>query len=162
VTTVHDLVPLRLPHLVPPRHRWAVRALLGGALRRAARVIAVSETTRAEVLARYCLPPTRVVVVPEAAAPHFAPPPPPPPPPTRRRARRRRSRRPARDTGSPVRTSCSWGTSSRRRISTSYWMRSAGCDARASGGTSSSSSWVRPAGARIRCREPTRLGSTAR
>jgi glycosyltransferase involved in cell wall biosynthesis len=77
VTTVHDLVPLRLPALVPARHRWAVRCLLGGALRRAHRVIAVSETTRAELLARYGLPPARVVVVPEAAAPHFAPPPPP-------------------------------------------------------------------------------------
>ena len=76
VTTVHDLVPLRLPALVPARHRWAVRCLLGGAVRRARRVIAVSETTRGELLARYRLPPERVVVVPEAAAPHFAPPPP--------------------------------------------------------------------------------------
>src|SRR5262245_7548640 len=75
VTTVHDLVPLRLPHLVPSRHRWAVRCLLGGALRRAQRVIAVSETTRGEILARYRLPPARVVVVPEAAPPHFVPPP---------------------------------------------------------------------------------------
>lgn len=74
VTTVHDLVPLRLPALVPARHRWAVRCLLGGALRRAHRVIAVSETTREELLARYRLPPERVVVVPEAAAPHFVPP----------------------------------------------------------------------------------------
>jgi glycosyltransferase involved in cell wall biosynthesis len=74
VTTVHDLIPLRLPGLVPARHRWVVRCLLGGALRRAARVIAVSETTRAELLARYRLPPARVAVVPEAAAAHFAPP----------------------------------------------------------------------------------------
>src|SRR5262249_4885853 len=43
VTTVHDLVPFRFPALVPRRHRWAVRALLGGALRRASRVITVSE-----------------------------------------------------------------------------------------------------------------------
>jgi glycosyltransferase involved in cell wall biosynthesis len=71
VTTVHDLVPLRLPALVPARHRWAVRCLLGSAVRRARRVIAVSETTRHEVLARYRLPPERVVVVPEAAAAHF-------------------------------------------------------------------------------------------
>jgi glycosyltransferase involved in cell wall biosynthesis len=72
VTTVHDLIPLRLPRLVPWRHRWAVRALLPGALRRAARVIAVSEATRADLLARYGLPPERVVVVPEAASPRFA------------------------------------------------------------------------------------------
>jgi glycosyltransferase involved in cell wall biosynthesis len=74
VTTVHDLVPFRFPQLVPARHRWAVRGLLGGALRRAGRIIAVSEATRAELLARYRLPPARVVVVPEAAAAHFAPP----------------------------------------------------------------------------------------
>jgi glycosyltransferase involved in cell wall biosynthesis len=74
VTTVHDLVPLRFPALVPARHRWAVRCLLGGALRRARRVIAVSESTRAEILHRYRLPPERVQVVPEAAASQFAPP----------------------------------------------------------------------------------------
>jgi glycosyltransferase involved in cell wall biosynthesis len=77
VTTVHDLVPLRCPDLVPSRHRWAVRGLLGGALRRAQRIIAVSETTRDEILARYRLPPARVVVVPEAASPHCVPLPPP-------------------------------------------------------------------------------------
>jgi glycosyltransferase involved in cell wall biosynthesis len=75
VTTVHDLVPFRFPRLVPWRHRWAVRALLGSALRRARRVITVSSATRDEVLARYRLAPERVHVVPEAAAPHFAPPP---------------------------------------------------------------------------------------
>jgi glycosyltransferase involved in cell wall biosynthesis len=75
VTTVHDLIPLRFPSLTPWRHRWAVRLLLPGALRRAARVIAVSRATREEVLDRYRLPPERVVVVPEAAHPRFAPPP---------------------------------------------------------------------------------------
>jgi glycosyltransferase involved in cell wall biosynthesis len=74
VTTVHDLIPLRFPRLVPWRHRWAVRALLGSALRRAARVIAVSAATRAEILSRFRLPAEKVVVVPEAAAPHFGPP----------------------------------------------------------------------------------------
>src|SRR5438093_9387803 len=33
VTTVHDLIPLRFPRLAPRRHRWAVRCLLGNALR---------------------------------------------------------------------------------------------------------------------------------
>ena len=74
VTTVHDLIPLRFPRLVPWRHRWAVRALLGSALRRARQVIAVSEATRGELLARYRLPADRVRVVPEAAAACFTPP----------------------------------------------------------------------------------------
>jgi len=73
VTTVHDLIPFRLPALVPRRHRWAVRCLLGPALRRATRIIAVSESTRAELLARYRLPLTRVRVVHEAASPAFRP-----------------------------------------------------------------------------------------
>jgi glycosyltransferase involved in cell wall biosynthesis len=76
VTTVHDLIPLRFPRLTPRRHRWAVRLLLPGALRRAARVIAVSQATRAEILARFALPPEKVRVVPEAASPAFAAPPP--------------------------------------------------------------------------------------
>jgi glycosyltransferase involved in cell wall biosynthesis len=74
VTTVHDLIAMRLPGLVPWRHRWAVRCLLGLALRRASRVIAVSEATRAELLARYRLPPGTVRVVHEAASPAFHPP----------------------------------------------------------------------------------------
>jgi glycosyltransferase involved in cell wall biosynthesis len=73
VTTVHDLIPFRFPALVPWRHRVAVRLLLGGALRHAARVIAVSEATRSEILERYRLSPERVVVVPEAADPRFTP-----------------------------------------------------------------------------------------
>lgn len=74
VTTVHDLIPLRFPGLVPWRHRWAVRALLGGALRRATRIIVVSEATRADLLGRYPVPAGRVHVIPEAADPRFAPP----------------------------------------------------------------------------------------
>lgn len=74
VTTVHDLIPLTLPRLVPWRHRWAVRWLLPGALRRAARVITVSQATRDALLARFPLAPGRVRVVPEAPDPRFAPP----------------------------------------------------------------------------------------
>jgi glycosyltransferase involved in cell wall biosynthesis len=74
VTTVHDLIPARLPALVPWRHRLAVRLLLGSALRHASRVIAVSEATRRDILERYRIAPERVVIVPEAADSRFAPP----------------------------------------------------------------------------------------
>jgi hypothetical protein len=73
VTTVHDLVPLRFPRLVPWRHRWAVRALLGGALRRATRIIAVSDATRAELVARYHASAGKIQVVPGCRS-AFAPP----------------------------------------------------------------------------------------
>lgn len=74
VTTVHDLIPLRFPGLVPWRHRWAVRCLLGSALRRATRVIAVSDATKAEIQGRYPIPDAKIAVVPEAPARHFGPP----------------------------------------------------------------------------------------
>ncbi|MGH7320635.1 MAG: glycosyltransferase family 4 protein [Candidatus Rokuibacteriota bacterium] len=74
VTTVHDLIPLRFPRLVPWRHRWAVRALLGSALRRAARVIVDSAATRAEILERYRIPADKIQVVLLAANARLAPP----------------------------------------------------------------------------------------
>jgi len=74
VTTVHDLIPLRFPRLVPWRHRWAVRLLLGSALRRAARVITDSTATQAELLERYRLPPAKVQVVRLAPGPRRDPP----------------------------------------------------------------------------------------
>jgi glycosyltransferase involved in cell wall biosynthesis len=74
VTTVHDLIPLRFPRLVPWRHRWAFRALLGGALRRAACIIVDSASTRAELLERYRLPAEKVRVVRLAPGPRRAPP----------------------------------------------------------------------------------------
>jgi glycosyltransferase involved in cell wall biosynthesis len=74
VATVHDLIPLRFPRLVPWRHRWAFRLLLGSALRRAARVIADSGATRREILDRYRLPADKVHVVALAPGPRGRPP----------------------------------------------------------------------------------------
>jgi glycosyltransferase involved in cell wall biosynthesis len=73
VMTVHDLVPLRLPETVPRRHRWLFRGLLGRALARADRVIAVSQHTRDDLLATFPLSPARVEVVRNWAGSAFAP-----------------------------------------------------------------------------------------
>ena len=73
VTTVHDLIPLTFPALTPWRHRVAFRLLIGGALRRADRIIAVSEATRRETLDRFRISPAKVVVVPQAVGEQFRP-----------------------------------------------------------------------------------------
>jgi glycosyltransferase involved in cell wall biosynthesis len=66
--TVHDLRSLEASGL----RRTAASALLGRAVRRAARVITVSETVRGAILERFAIEAKRVHVVPNAAD-HFAP-----------------------------------------------------------------------------------------
>jgi glycosyltransferase involved in cell wall biosynthesis len=61
--TVHDLRHLEAPGL----RRTAASALLGRAIRRAARVITVSETVRAALVERFRIDAERVRVVPNAA-----------------------------------------------------------------------------------------------
>ena len=71
VVTVHDLAPLKWPERylrTGLRHR-----LRYAAVRRAARVIAPSESVAAELELHFRLPPHRIDVVPEAAAPVFRP-----------------------------------------------------------------------------------------
>jgi glycosyltransferase involved in cell wall biosynthesis len=73
VLTVHDLVADLHPELLPLRPRAAFRR----AYRTAAvadRVIAISETTRRDLLARYPVAAERVVVVPNGVAAPFAAP----------------------------------------------------------------------------------------
>ncbi|MHB1005840.1 MAG: glycosyltransferase family 4 protein [Chloroflexota bacterium] len=72
VCTVHDLMFERWPAYA--RGRWVryyYRPMLRLALSRAARVVAVSESTRVGLAAFYGTPAARVSVVPEAAAPGF-------------------------------------------------------------------------------------------
>lgn len=73
VSTIHDLIPLTFPGLTPWRHRLAFRLLIGGALARADRIIAVSEATRREILRHFQVPADKTVVIPEAAAEGFRP-----------------------------------------------------------------------------------------
>ena len=71
VLTVHDLIPWRMPRAVPwPRpaflHRALYRRAVGQSSRRAARIVAVSETTRREIEAVLPEVVARVSVVPNA------------------------------------------------------------------------------------------------
>jgi glycosyltransferase involved in cell wall biosynthesis len=74
VVTIHDLAFIRFPHTF----RWYNRTYLDAATRasakRAARICAVSEHTKREVVGLLGVPPARVVVTPNAARQHFQPP----------------------------------------------------------------------------------------
>ena len=67
VVTVHDLAVLRYPEFFPAWTRLYARTWLRPTLRAAARVIAVSEFTKREVVALAGVPEDRVRVVPNAA-----------------------------------------------------------------------------------------------
>ena len=68
---LHDLRALS-GEMAPFARRLVARAVIGRAVRGAALVLTVSETVRAELIARFHLDPEGVVVVPNAAD-HFAP-----------------------------------------------------------------------------------------
>lgn len=72
VVTVHDLAVVRHPELFPAWTRLYGRTLLAPVLRAAARVLAVSEFTKREVVELAGVPEERVRVVPNAAEPAFA------------------------------------------------------------------------------------------
>ena len=85
VVTVHDLSFARRPELFTRRDRLLLGRLVPGSLRRARRVIAVSEFTRGELLDRYGLDPASVVAIPNGVGRAL---PPRSPRPRPRRARR--------------------------------------------------------------------------
>jgi glycosyltransferase involved in cell wall biosynthesis len=73
VVTVHDLSFTRHPELFGVRDRLLLGGLVPGSVRRARRVIAVSEFTRADLIDRYGLDPSRVVAIRNGVAARFRP-----------------------------------------------------------------------------------------
>jgi alpha-1,3-rhamnosyl/mannosyltransferase len=73
VVTLHDLIPMHLPHLFTPGRRLLYRASLSLALRASAAVICVSEATLSDLNSAFRLDPARLFVIHEAAAEHFRP-----------------------------------------------------------------------------------------
>ena len=75
VTTVHDVSFRVHPDLFLPKDRWVLNTLVPRSMQKAARVIAVSESTRRDILRFYkTVPKDRVRVVLEAADSRFHPP----------------------------------------------------------------------------------------
>jgi glycosyltransferase involved in cell wall biosynthesis len=73
VLTVHDVSYKIFPQFFSPRVRLILELLAGGSMRRAARVITVSESARQDIIRFYHLHPRKVVVTPEAAGPQYRP-----------------------------------------------------------------------------------------
>ena len=75
VTTVHDISFRVHPDLFLPKDRWILNTLVPRSMKKAARVIAVSESTRRDILRHYPqVPKDTVRVVLEAADARFRPP----------------------------------------------------------------------------------------
>jgi glycosyltransferase involved in cell wall biosynthesis len=74
VITIHDLAFLSFPQTFRRVNRtyltWATRV----SAKRAARILAVSEATKREIVRLLCLPPEKIVVTYDACDPRFAPP----------------------------------------------------------------------------------------
>lgn len=73
VVTIHDLSFEHLPEAFPARERWRRRILARRAAKRAARVLADTETIARELRSAYGLEPDKVAVVPLAVDPRFRP-----------------------------------------------------------------------------------------
>ncbi len=73
VVTIHDLVPLLFPETVPAKYALYVKWLMGRAVKRAERVIAVSGQTKDDLVSVLGVDPDRVAVVHEAPSPEFRP-----------------------------------------------------------------------------------------
>lgn len=73
VVTVHDLSFARQPRLMGRRDRLVFRFVVPRAVRRAARVLTVSERTKRDLVELYAVPPARVVVTPNGVDPVFRP-----------------------------------------------------------------------------------------
>ncbi len=75
VTTVHDVSFRVHPEYFLPKDRWILNTLVPRSMSKAARVIAVSESTRRDILRHYKqIPKEHVTVILEAADSRFAPP----------------------------------------------------------------------------------------
>ena len=73
VVTIHDLSFERHPELMGPRDRFVFRTMVPRSVRRADRVLAVSERTKRDLIERYAVPEERVVVTPNGVDPIFRP-----------------------------------------------------------------------------------------
>lgn len=73
VVTVHDLSFQREPELMGFKGRLIFRTVVPRAVRRAARVLTVSERTKRDLVELYGVPPERIVVTPNGVDPAFSP-----------------------------------------------------------------------------------------
>ena len=73
VVTVHDVSFARDPSLMGWKDRTTFRVVVPRAVRKAARVLTVSERTKGDLVDLYQVPPERIVVAPNGVDPAFSP-----------------------------------------------------------------------------------------
>ena len=73
VVTIHDLSFERHPELMSRRDRFVFRTMVPRSVRRAARVLAVSEQTKRDLVEYYRIPEEKIVVTPNGVDPLFTP-----------------------------------------------------------------------------------------
>lgn len=73
VVTVHDVSFIEHPEYFPPRRAWQLRLTTGNTLRRAAKVLTISEFSRQRLSKEFGIDPEEIVVTPLAAQEHFRP-----------------------------------------------------------------------------------------
>jgi glycosyltransferase involved in cell wall biosynthesis len=73
VVSIHDLSFEHLPDTFKRRSRIQLRLTVRSSARRAARILALSENVRQDIIETYGIPPERVTMIPLAAPDHFAP-----------------------------------------------------------------------------------------
>ena len=73
VVSVHDIIYTLMPEAFSPRDRLILSSLVPFSMRRAAKVLTLSESSRQDILARYKLSPDKVVAIHLAPAEHFGP-----------------------------------------------------------------------------------------
>ena len=72
VVTIHDLSFERDPSVMSLADRLTFKAMVPRSARSAARVLAVSERTKEDVVELYAIPPTKITVTPHGVDPVFA------------------------------------------------------------------------------------------
>jgi glycosyltransferase involved in cell wall biosynthesis len=73
VVSIHDLSFEHLPLTFKRRSRMQLRLTVRSSARKAARILALSESARQDIIVTYGIPPERVTMIPLAAPAHFAP-----------------------------------------------------------------------------------------
>ena len=73
VITIHDLYPLTVPGYCSAPKRWYFNLLTRYNVRRAARVIAISEHTKKDLIQYLQLPAEKITVIPQSHAPQYQP-----------------------------------------------------------------------------------------
>ncbi len=73
VVTIHDVSFIEHPEYFPAGRAWQMRLTVGHTLRRAARILTISEFSRQRLSRRFGIAPEEIVVTPLAAQEHFRP-----------------------------------------------------------------------------------------